>query len=448
MSIAWTNVGGGDFATPGNWNLDRIPVPSDDVQIEAGGPLPYAVDSSANETMASLTITFDSEATLDVQGGNFTVSGAVSNASEIQVQPGAGLYVGGAVTGTGGLYNFGGLIELDGSNTNAISFGSPSGGEVLFAGSGSNAVTSPFSGGNAVVLDSSSAQSVVAGGGGAYDFYDEGSANDYVGNFGNLSVAKNLGSGADQFYFTGNQNQLYGGSAGGWIGVSGNDNALVGSSGGYWIGASGDGNTLVAGSGSTTLYADGNDNDLYAGSGQDWEGVSGNGNQIFGGPGADWMGASGNDNALSAGTGNSTLSADGNSNTLSGGGGGNDWIGVSGNGNYLYGGAGNDYLAATGNHNVLNPNGAGTDTLVAGTHSNDQFVYHPGDGMVTIDNFSPSSGDVIDFAGWGITSVSQLAPYVSTSPDGSIVLNMSGSAHLTLEGIPGGLQNSWFNFHA
>jgi hypothetical protein len=55
---------------------------------------------------------------------------------------------------------------------------------------------------------------------------------------------------------------------------------------------------------------------------------------------------------------------------------------------------------------------------------------------------------VIDFAGWGITSVNQLAPYVSTSADSSIVLNLGGSAQLTLEGIPGGLQNSWFNFHA
>ena len=55
---------------------------------------------------------------------------------------------------------------------------------------------------------------------------------------------------------------------------------------------------------------------------------------------------------------------------------------------------------------------------------------------------------MIDFAGWGITNVSQLGPYVSTSADGSIVLNLGGNTHLTLEGIPGGLQNSWFNFHA
>ncbi|MGO9701776.1 MAG: calcium-binding protein [Xanthobacteraceae bacterium] len=442
-TIDWLNTSGGNFATASDWNLDRVPLPSDDVEIDATGS--YVVTSSASETIASLAI--GSLAVLEVSGGNFTVSGAISVTYVIGVDPGAGLYVGGAVSGSATLDNLGGFMEFDSSVTSLIDFDTDQGGEALLAGSGSFTIMTAYNGGNAVVLDSSSAQSVVAGGGGAYDFYDEGSANDYIGNTGNMSVAKNLGSGADQFYFVGNQNQLFGGSAGGWMGVGGNDNALVGSSGSYWIGATGSSNTLVAGSGSTTLYADGNGNYLYAGSGQDWEGVSGNSNQIYGGPGADWMGASGNDNALSAGTGNSTLSADGNSNTLSGGGGGNDWIGVSGNGNYLYGGAGNDYLAATGNNNVLNPNGAGTDTLDAGAHSNDQFVYHPGDGNVTIDNFKPSSGDVIDFAGWGITSVGQLGPYVSTSSDGSIMLNLGGHA-LTLEGIPGGLQNSWFNFHA
>jgi hypothetical protein len=34
------------------------------------------------------------------------------------------------------------------------------------------------------------------------------------------------------------------------------------------------------------------------------------------------------------------------------------------------------------------------------------------------------------------------------STDGSIMLNLDGSSRLTLEGIPGGLQDSWFNFHA
>jgi hypothetical protein len=49
--------------------------------------------------------------------------------------------------------------------------------------------------------------------------------------------------------------------------------------------------------------------------------------------------------------------------------------------------------------------------------------------------------------GFGFTHVTQFAPYVGTSADGSIMLNLGGSSHLTLEGIAGGLQDSWFNFH-
>jgi hypothetical protein len=99
-------------------------------------------------------------------------------------------------------------------------------------------------------------------------------------------------------------------------------------------------------------------------------------------------------------------------------------LGVSGNGNYLAGGSGNDFLAATGSTNPLDPHGAGTDILFAApnAHDHDIFVYHPGYGNVTINNFTPQIGDIINFAGFGISNVQQLAPYVSTSADGSIVL--------------------------
>jgi hypothetical protein len=253
----------------------------------------------------------------------------------------------------------------------------------------------------------------------------------------------------DQIYFQGSQNQLFGGTGNDWLGVSGSNNALVGGSGNNWIGATGNGNTLVAGSGNSTLFASGGANVLYAGGGQCWEGTSGNQNQIFGGAGADWMGASGSNNAIAGGTGASTLYANGTSNTLSGGS-GNDFIGVSGNGNNLYGGNGNCYLAATGSQNTFVPNGGGNDVLfaAANAHDHDTFVYHPGYGKDTIYNFVPQVGDVINIAGFGISTVQGFAPYVSTSADGSIMLNFSSSSHLTLEGIAGGLQNSWFNFHA
>jgi hypothetical protein len=67
---------------------------------------------------------------------------------------------------------------------------------------------------------------------------------------------------------------------------------------------------------------------------------------------------------------------------------------------------------------------------------------------VTIDDFTPQAGDQIAIAGFGFTHVTQFAPYVTTSPDGSIAFAFSATSLLTLEGIAGGLQNTWFNFHA
>jgi fibronectin-binding autotransporter adhesin len=416
-AIVWATGANGDFAVAANWNPASVPGASDNADIAANGT--YKVTSSANETFNSLTTAAD--ATLFVAAGIFTTSNGTdgANAGTVDVGGGGTWELGGAFFNTGLIEALGGAIITNATITGSGLFEIGDGGSVNATGSN-------------YVFDGACGSALIEG-------------------TGNLSQAFSETSNA-QLYFVGNQNQLFGGSMSDWIGVSGNNNALVGGSGNDFIGATGSTNTLAGGSASPTLFADGNANYLYAGTGATWEGASGNQNQIFGGPGGDWMGASGINNAISAGTGNSTLFADGTGNTLSGGGsgGGNDWIGVSGSGNYLYGGSGNDYLAATGNGNVLNPNGSGTDTLVAAAnaHNNDLFVYHPVDAKVAIDNFSAAVDDVIDFAGWGITNVSQLAPYLTHSADGSDVIALSGSQQLTLEGVTGALQNPWFNFHA
>jgi hypothetical protein len=413
---AWNSAVGGDFAGAANWSLGAVPAVGNDVVIGASGV--YTVTSSANETVDSLTTI--AGATLSVTGGTFTINngtGLGENAGTIKVGAGANLVFNGSIVNSGLIEAFGGTIATHGAVSGTGSFEVGNGGSV-------NAIGNNY---------------VFHGAGGSELMQGTGNLNQAFGD-----------SGSAQLYFAGNQNQLFGGSANDWLGVSGTNNALVGGAGNDFIGATGNSNTLSGGSGNPTLSANGNLNALFAGSGQDWLGTSGNQNQIFGGPGADWLGATGINNAVSAGTGNSTLFANGSSNTLSGSGGGNDWIGVSGNNNTLYGGAGNNYIAATGNSNTLDPNGAGTDVLfaAANAHDHDTFVYHPGYGSVTINNFVPQVGDVINIAGFGITNVQGFAPYVSTSADGSIMLNLGGSSHLTLEGIPGGLQNSWFNFHA
>jgi hypothetical protein len=415
-TVAWASGTSGDFAVAANWTPAGVPGSSNDVQISPSGT--YTVTSTANETVNSLTTA--AGATLLISAGTFTINNGTdsgANAGTIIVGAGSTLVLNGSVTNPGLIEALGGSITING--------GPVTGSGLFKVGLGGSV--------NAT--------------GNNYVFHGAGGSELMLGT-GNLNQAFS-DSGSALLYFTGNQNQLFGGSMSDWLGVSGNNNALVGGAGNDFIGATGNSDTLAGGSGNQTLFANGDSNYLAAGSGQDWLGASGNLTQIFGGPGNDWMGITGGHNAISAGSGNSTLFAVGSANTLFGST-GNDWLGVSGNGNYLAGGSGNDYIAATGSVNTLDPHGAGTDVLFAATnnHDHDQFVYHPGYGNVTINNFVPQVGDVINIAGFGITNVQGFAPYVSTSADGSIVLNLSSASHLTLEGIPGGLQNSWFNFHA
>jgi len=414
-TIVWATSASGNFAAAANWNPVGVPGASSDVQISPTGT--YTVTSTANETINSLTTA--AGATLLISAGNFTINNGTdsgANAGTILVGAGSTLALTGSVTNSGLIEALGGSITLNGGPvTGSGLFKVGSGGSVNATGNG-------------------------------YLFHGAGGSELVIGT-GNLNQAFS-DSGNALLYFNGSQNQLFGGSATDWLGVTGNNNALVGGAGNDFIGATGNSDTLAGGSGNQTLFANGNSNYLAAGTGQDWLGASGNQTQIFGGAGADWMGITGSHNAISAGSGNSTLFANGSFNTLFGST-GNDWLGVSGTGSFLFGGSGNDFIAATGSSNTLDPYGAGTDTLFAApnAHDHDTFVYHPGYGKVTINNFVPQVGDVINIAGFGITNVQGFAPYVSTSADGSIVLNLGGSSQLTLEGIPGGLQNSWFNFH-
>jgi len=414
--VLWGSGVSGDFAAASNWNKASVPGVSDAAQISPSGT--YTVTSTANETVNSLTTA--AGATLFIGSGIFTINkgtGSGANAGTILVGAGATLVLNGSVSNTGLLEALGGNLTINGGPvTGAGSVKVGSGGSVNATG---NSYVFHGAGGSELVLGTGNTNSA---------FSDSGSA---------------------LLAFTGNQNQLFGGTMSDWLGVTGNNNALVGGSGNDFIGATGSTNTLAGGSGNPTLFANGSSNFMYAGTGQDWLGASGNQNQLFGGPGADWMGVTGNNNAIAGGSGNSTLFAVGSLNTLSGGK-GNDWIGASGTSNFLFGGSGNDFIGATGSSNTLDPHGAGTDTLfaAANAHDHDTFVYHPGYGNVTIDNFTPQAVDQIAIAGFGFTHVTQFAPYVTTTADGSIALAFSASSRLTLEGIKGGLQDSWFNFHA
>ena len=134
--------------------------------------------------------------------------------------------------------------------------------------------------------------------------------NDYITAIGNLNIAYG-DAGADQLYFNGNQNQLFGGD------TTGNDHLARPRRhqqrldrrlrDDLWIGATGDSNTLSGDAGNDGLFAIGNNNHLYGGDDNDWLGVSGISNRLFGGDGHDWLGASGSNNVLDGGFGNDTL---------------------------------------------------------------------------------------------------------------------------------------------
>jgi Ca2+-binding RTX toxin-like protein len=70
----------------------------------------------------------------------------------------------------------------------------------------------------------------------------------------------------------------------------------------------------------------------------------------------------------------------------------------------LIGGAGNDLLSG----------GSGDDTLTGGA-GDDRFVFHNGDGLDTITDFTAgnSSGDVIELHGYGVSTFAGLQGLMS-----------------------------------
>jgi hypothetical protein len=113
-----------------------------------------------------------------------------------------------------------------------------------------------------------------------------------------------------------------------------------------------------------------------------------------------------------------------------------------GNADYLSGGAGNDTLSGLGGNDVLS-GGAGNDTLTGGA-GNDRFVFHNGDGLDVITDFTAgdASGDLIELHAYGIANFAALAPFMSQSgvdvviafdPDNTITLQ-----HVTLTQLNAG----------
>ncbi|HEY4940495.1 MAG TPA: hypothetical protein VII56_03630 [Rhizomicrobium sp.] len=102
--------------------------------------------------------------------------------------------------------------------------------------------------------------------------------------------------------------------------------------------------------------------------------------------------------------------------------------------NILYGFAGNDTLSGGDGNDTLY-GGRGNDTLSGGA-GDDRFVFHNGDGLDTITEFTPgdSSGDVIDLHGYGVANFAALQPLMS-QVSGDTVIAFDPWNEITLHNV-------------
>jgi Ca2+-binding RTX toxin-like protein len=105
-----------------------------------------------------------------------------------------------------------------------------------------------------------------------------------------------------------------------------------------------------------------------------------------------------------------------------------------GNADYLAGGAGNDTLSGAGGNDILAGN-TGNDTLAGGT-GNDRFVFHNGDGLDVITDFTAgdAGGDLIELHAYGIANFAALAPFMSQS-GADVVIALDPDNIITLQHV-------------
>jgi Ca2+-binding RTX toxin-like protein len=104
--------------------------------------------------------------------------------------------------------------------------------------------------------------------------------------------------------------------------------------------------------------------------------------------------------------------------------------------NLIYGGGGNDVLIG----------GGGNDTLTGGS-GGDQFVIRPIAGQVTIQDFSPTSGDFLVWDGIpGVTSASALSGHVTQSGGQTNIdlTSFSSNLRVVLANYTGAVSHSLF----
>jgi Ca2+-binding RTX toxin-like protein len=309
------------------------------------------------------------------------------------------------------------------------------------------------------ILDGGAGNDTLDGGLGA-DTMTGGLGNDtfFVDNVGDVVIeAAGVGSGADTvntrlasytlpenvetLVFQGTRNFSGTGNAG--------NNRIVGGPGADTLDGGAGNDTLEGGAGDDTYHVD-STNDIVR------EGLNAGRDQVFSKATTYTLGnniedlffvgvggfvGTGNtlDNVIVGGAGADRLSGGGGNDRLEGGAGADSLDGGLGN-DALFGGLGNDTLnGGTGNDTLTG--GAGDDLLIGGAGA-DVFVFAPGDGKDTVQDFvaQGTGQDRLDISAFGVTSAT-FATRVSLSLSGAdTILRIDGADVALIRGVaPGAL---------
>src|SRR5262249_34030405 len=101
-TITWVNAAGGDWDTPANWDLNRLPTATDDVVINTTGiTITHAV--ARDDAVRSLT----TRAAINLSAGSLSIVGTSSINATFTINGGTLLLLNAPLNGSGALVNQG-----------------------------------------------------------------------------------------------------------------------------------------------------------------------------------------------------------------------------------------------------------------------------------------------------------------------------------------------------
>lgn len=311
------------------------------------------------------------------------------------------------------------------------------GGDDTLAGHGGDDSISGGDGSDA--LDGGSGADTLDGGDGS-DTLDGGSGADTLHGGAGVDTASYGSATSGVYVHMGHSAQNDGDAAGdvfvsieNLIGSNFDDTLIVVADGARVWGGAGDDALTLAGSGHEAYGETGNDS-IYGGFGVDiFDGGDGD-DVLFGYEGADELvGGAGDDYAI-GGSGDDVID----------GGDGHDELHGHDGDDVFFGGSGDDLAFGDGGDDVF-ALGTGDDFVLGGAGA-DTFIFAQNDGSLYVGDFAGIEGDVIRFAGTGLTSFAELQSLMSEW-NGTTYIEFTAGDSVTLQGVAiASLQTDDFQF--